>query len=176
MSSSIQESSKAKATSPSLGWQLWAQIIVIVLLSTYAYSGTDPYSEEGLLNSVNMLAKRLPMQVDAVTSISGVALLNNKTIQYRYNLNKEKIIQMAAHEAKMPVDEFSRTAIDRFGSIDNLMAVWSKEVLSKLIISENCSTPDTKKWINHGVTLVHTIFDNKGVFLHEEIVAKGKCK
>ncbi len=52
------------------------------------------------------MAKRLPMKIDAVTTtttttITAVALLNNKSIQYRYSLNKGKVIQMAAKEAKM---------------------------------------------------------------------------
>jgi hypothetical protein len=102
-------------------------LLALLFSSVYAYGDTVPYSEEGLLNSVNTLARRLPMQIDAVTSISGVALLNNRAIQYRYSLNKEKVIKMAAAEAKMTVSEFYSVAKGKFGSMDKLLSVWSRK-------------------------------------------------
>ena len=151
-------------------------LCALLFSSSYAYGETDPYSRTELLKSVNRMAKQLPMQIDTVTRISSVALLNNRKIQYRYSLNKDKVIQIAAAQAKMSVGEFSYVAKKKYGSMEKLLSVWSKNILSKRIVSSNCSTPATKAWLSHGVTLVHAIYDDHGVFMHEEIVTNKRCK
>lgn len=58
------------------------------------------------------------MKVDSVATLSGVALLNNRAIQYRYSLDKGEAIQIAANEANMSVEYFACAVTARFGSVE----------------------------------------------------------
>lgn len=152
-------------------------ITVIALAgATLTQASTNIYSQEKLLISVNELAEKLPMQIDSITRLSAVVLLKNRAIQYRYTINKEKTLQMAASQKNISVEEFKGIAISKFGSLKNLFKIWASDTLVKRIEITNCTTPDTLEWLNNGVTLVHVIYGNDGSFIYEAAVTGESCK
>jgi hypothetical protein len=122
------------------------------LFSIASHADKGIYSREALAKAVNEMSKQLPMQVDSVTTITSVFILKNNNIQYRYALDKEKVIELAARQKKISVDELKANAVAQFGS-----------------------TPETRKWIENGISLVHTIYDKKGVFFYETIISTSQC-
>jgi hypothetical protein len=150
-------------------------LALLLLFSTQLHASKSLYTQEQLLIAVNSLAKRLPMQVDSVTRITAVVLLKNRSIQYRYTVNKKKIVEMAASQENITVEKFKRLSVSKFGSIDNLLKIWAKTILARQIQISNCTTPDTKKWLGNGVRLVHAIYGDNGAFLHEETIGIDKC-
>ena len=150
-------------------------IIFLFLLSTHLHARNNHYTQEDLLNSVNSFAKRLPMQIDAITTITATTLLNNRTIQYRYAVDKNKTIELAASGVNISVDQFRKVAVEKYGSIENMLKIWAKTSLVHQMEITNCSTPDTREWLADGVRLVHTIYLDDGLFLHEESIGIEKC-
>jgi hypothetical protein len=145
------------------------------LFSIASHADKGIYSREALAKAVNEMSKQLPMQVDSVTTITSVFILKNNNIQYRYALDKEKVIELAARQKKISVDELKANAVAQFGSVEKLLKVWSESVLRRQFIITNCSTPETRKWIENGISLVHTIYDKKGVFFYETIISTSQC-
>lgn len=150
-------------------------VFVSLMLSLSVCADAKTYSREALSKSVNELAKQLPMKVDGVTMLSSVVLLKNNNIQYRYTLDKEKVINLAAQQANISTKELKAKAINQYGSLDGLLKVWSETVLKQQFVNKNCTTPETRQWIENDVGLVHTIYDKKGIFFYETTINKETC-
>lgn len=149
---------------------------IAFMQTTLSQASSNIYTQEKLLISVNELAEKLPMQIDAVTRLSAVVLLKNKAIQYRYTINKERTLQIAASQKNISVDKFKEIAISNVGSLKNLFKIWANDTLVKIIETTNCTTPDTLEWLNNGVTLVHVIYGDDGSFIHEASITSKNCK
>lgn len=155
---------------------IFTVVVVVQAQATLTQASNNIYTQEKLLISVNELAKKLPMQIDSITILSAVVLLKNRAIQYRYTINKEKTIQLAAAQKNISVEQFNEIAISKFGSIKNLFKVLANDTLVKRIETTNCTTPDTLEWLNNGVTLVHVIYGEDGSFIHEASITEKNCK
>lgn len=134
------------------------------------------FSREELAYYVNENAKNLPIKTDSVTSITGIMLLSNNTILWRYILDKEKLMNIFAQSEKMTVKEFQKAAIGAYGSVDEYVEFWKENVMKENIINRNCSTPSVRKFLDGGVTLKHSYYDMQGSQFIEVIVDKNNCK
>ena len=150
-------------------------LALLFILSSSLFAADRKYSQEELGKSLRTMNRDLPMNVDGVTTVTGVVLLPNKIINYRYSLDVDKIFKLAADHAKISVEELKYQGIKNFGSVNGLLKVWFDSDVKLLILRKNCTTPATREWIENDVKLVHTIYSLKGVYFNEFSVNKGQC-
>lgn len=150
-------------------------LALFVLLSSSLLAASRNYSQEELGKALRTMSRDLPMNVDGVTTVTGVVLLPNKTINYRYAIDFDRIFGLAASHAKISEKELKDQGIRRFGSVDGLLKVWFDSNLKLLILRKNCTTPETREWLENDVKLIHTMYSLKGVFFNEFTVNKSQC-
>lgn len=150
-------------------------IIVLSLSLSPVNAGNEDYSRESLAAGVNRLNEITPMRLDSFTTLKGALLLKNNDIEYRYSIDIVKMIEEAAHIQGISVEKFYSISEQRFGSINEMLDVWSQKTLKPIFTNANCTTPETREWIMNGIDLVHTVYDMEDRFFYQTKVSKESC-
>ncbi len=130
------------------------KIAGIFLVSTILFSCNlllkhKPTINEILVASADSLNKRCPKQLDALTKITSVSVLPNKTLQFNY------------------ATEFDTTKFD--------MATVKEKVKAKLF-DEFINTPSCKMFRDSSVTIIYCYNNTNGDFLFKEVFSPDTYK
>jgi hypothetical protein len=134
------------------------------------------YPRAELSYYVNENAKNLPLHIDSITTVTGIMLLSDNTILWRYAFDTDELVNFMANEEKMTVRDFSNAVSLKYGSIAKFLRIWKENVMKPGIASMNCSTPAVRKFLNGGVTIKHAYYDKQLLLFNEITIDAMSCK
>ena len=137
--------------------------------------GDSDYSREDLTYFVNENAKNLPIKTDSVTTITGIMLLTDNTILWRYKIDLNGLINQFAKSENLPIETFKKNTIRDYGSVNSYVDLWKNKVMENSIITINCSNPSVRKLLDGGVKFKHSYSELDGTYFFEVSIDRYKC-
>ncbi|WP_090502446.1 hypothetical protein [Pseudomonas borbori] len=132
-------------------------------------------TEEQLREELKPLVKKLPMQLDSVTSLTSILVSPRKIILYKYAIDFDKTINDAAKQANISTDQLTTNALKKFGSVDQWLKAWGDQYVAPLYKNQNCTTPATLRLMENGFSLLHVMYDMRGNYLYESKITLEAC-
>jgi len=132
-------------------------------------------TEKQLREELAPLIKKLPMQLDNVTSLTSILVSPHKIILYKYAIDFDEIINGAAKQANISTDQLTTDALKKFGSVDQWLKAWGDQYVAPLHKNQNCTTPATLRLMENGFSLLHMVYDTHGNYLYESKITLEAC-
>ena len=132
-------------------------------------------TEEQLREELTPLVKKLPMQLDNVTSLTSVLVSPRKTILYKYAIDFDEIINGAAKQENISTDQLITNALKKFSSFDQWLKAWGDQYVAPLHKNQNCTTPATLRLMENGFSILHMVYDTHGNYLYENKITLETC-
>lgn len=153
---------------------IWKKGEFIEKKSEVSSEATD-YSREVLIYFVNENAKNLPIKTDSITTVTGIMLLGDNTILWRYKIDIDRLISQFAKSENLPIETFQKNTIRDYGSVKRLIELWKNKIMENSIITTNCGNPSVRKLLDGGVKFKHSYSELDGTHFYEVSIDRYKC-
>jgi hypothetical protein len=132
-------------------------------------------SREQLKDIVNKISKTIPYMENEYTTATGIELMSDNVILWKYRIDKNALINSFAEAKNMSVRQLHRYIISEHGSVDKYFELWKNTVLGDTVLKMYCNETPPRSLIDGGVIFKHAYYEKQGSLIQEIYADQFMC-